>query len=77
MDLEVIWVRGETKYFCKRGWTGNWRTRLICPSGKIGGWFPPACLAASELEGSVVEGSFPLADRVEQCLLCEPKLTSL
>jgi hypothetical protein len=34
-------------------------------------------LAASELEHSVAEAPFPLADRVEQCLLCEPKLTSL
>jgi hypothetical protein len=22
VDIEVIWVRREQKYFCKRGWTG-------------------------------------------------------
>jgi hypothetical protein len=72
--LKVIWVNSEAKYFCKGGWTGK---SLICPSGKISGWAPPACLATSELEGSVVEAPFPLADRVEQCPLFEPKLTSL
>jgi hypothetical protein len=28
MDIEVIWVRRETKYFCKDGWTG------FSPTGK-------------------------------------------
>src|SRR6266849_10296737 len=28
-DIEVIWVRPETKYFCKRDWTGK---SVICPS---------------------------------------------
>jgi hypothetical protein len=22
-DIEVIWVKRELKYFCRRGWTGN------------------------------------------------------
>ena len=26
MDLEVIWVRREGKYFCKGGWIGIWWT---------------------------------------------------
>jgi hypothetical protein len=25
MDIEVIWGRGEGKYFCKQGWTGQIR----------------------------------------------------
>jgi hypothetical protein len=35
VDVEVICVRREQKYFCKRGWTGN--HRLICPPGRLGG----------------------------------------
>src|SRR6266566_3456439 len=36
MDLEVIWVRREEKYFCKRGWTSNLaKHEVICPSGQI------------------------------------------
>jgi hypothetical protein len=32
---ELIWVRREGKYFCKRGWTGHpGKHQLICPSGK-------------------------------------------
>jgi hypothetical protein len=27
MDIDLIWVSGEGKYFCKRDWTG--RSRLI------------------------------------------------
>jgi hypothetical protein len=23
MDMHLIWVRPERKYFCKRGWTGK------------------------------------------------------
>ena len=35
MDLEVIWVRREQKYFCKRGWTSHFgKHEVICPSGK-------------------------------------------
>src|ERR1700735_3447476 len=30
MDVEVIWLRSEPEYFCKRGWTGE---SAICPSG--------------------------------------------
>jgi hypothetical protein len=30
-DIEVIWVRGEQKYFCKWGWTGE---PPNSPSGK-------------------------------------------
>jgi len=33
---ELIWVRPEQKYFCKRGWTGQLaKHEVICPSGKI------------------------------------------
>ncbi len=36
IDIEVIWVRRETKYFCKRGWTSHFgKHEVICPSGKI------------------------------------------
>src|ERR1700730_4187283 len=28
-NIEVIWVSGKQKYFCKRGWTGQ-QIRLIC-----------------------------------------------
>jgi len=31
MDVEVIWVRSEPEYFCKRGWTGM---SVICPTGQ-------------------------------------------
>jgi hypothetical protein len=31
VDIEVIWVKRERKYFCKRGWTGK---SVICPSGQ-------------------------------------------
>ena len=46
------------------------------PVGQISGWVPPACRAASELDASVVEALFPLADRSNN-VCCEPKLTSL
>jgi hypothetical protein len=29
-NTQVIWVRSEAKYFCKRGWTQH---RVICPAG--------------------------------------------
>src|SRR6266702_7663884 len=33
---ELIWVRPEEKYFCKRGWTSHFgKHEVICPSGKI------------------------------------------
>jgi hypothetical protein len=36
MDIKVIWVRREGKYFCKRGWTDHFgKHEVICPSGKI------------------------------------------
>jgi hypothetical protein len=36
--MEVIWVKPETKYFCKWGWTGQLaKHEVICPSGKISG----------------------------------------
>jgi hypothetical protein len=36
IDIEVIWVRREAKYFCKRGWAGHFgKHEVICPSGKI------------------------------------------
>ncbi len=32
--MHLIWVRRETKYFCKGDWTGNLtKHELICPSG--------------------------------------------
>jgi hypothetical protein len=35
LDIKVIWVRPETKYFCEEGWTGKLaKHELICPSGK-------------------------------------------
>jgi hypothetical protein len=40
MDIDLIWVSGEGKYFCKRDWTG--RSRLIrfnklgFPSHRVG-----------------------------------------
>src|SRR2546421_12394742 len=34
LDMHLIWVRREQKYFCKWGWTGNLaKHELICPSG--------------------------------------------
>src|SRR6266566_2937253 len=37
-SVEVIWVRRQTKYFCKRGWTDHFgKHEVICPSGKISG----------------------------------------
>src|SRR5712671_3176363 len=33
---ELIWVRCEGKYFCKRGWTSHFgKHEVICPPGKI------------------------------------------
>ena len=32
--MELIWVKPETKYICKRGWTGILaKHEVICPSG--------------------------------------------
>jgi hypothetical protein len=31
-DVEVIWVKRESKYFCEEDWTGE---ALICPSGDL------------------------------------------
>jgi hypothetical protein len=34
--MHLIWVGGEEKYFCKRGWTSHFgKHEVICPSGKI------------------------------------------
>src|SRR5438128_9729703 len=34
--MEVIWVKPETKYFCKRGWTAKLaKHEVICPSGRF------------------------------------------
>jgi hypothetical protein len=34
--MQLIWVRRETKYFCKRGWTSHFgKHEVICPTGKI------------------------------------------
>jgi hypothetical protein len=46
MDMHLIWVSRERKYFCKRGWTRHFgKHEVICPSGKVfagcvdgGGW---------------------------------------
>jgi len=27
-DIEVIWIRGERKYFCKQDWTGGIALKL-------------------------------------------------
>jgi hypothetical protein len=36
-DMHLIWVSGEGKYFCKRGWTGHFgKHEVICPSGNLG-----------------------------------------
>jgi hypothetical protein len=35
--LKVIWVTREGKYFCKRDWTRDQPTTVICPSGKSTG----------------------------------------
>jgi hypothetical protein len=34
MDIEVIWVRPERKYFCKRGWTGKLLNTTDLPVGQ-------------------------------------------
>jgi hypothetical protein len=45
LDMHLIWVNGEGKYFCKRGWTSHFgKHEVICPSGKIWapvGWVEP------------------------------------
>ena len=34
--MQLIWVRREQKYFCKRGWTGILaKQEVICPSGRF------------------------------------------
>jgi hypothetical protein len=38
MDIEVIWVRPETKYFCKWGWTAELLNTTDLPVGH-----QPAC----------------------------------
>jgi hypothetical protein len=38
-NTQVIWVKREAKYFCKRSWTQH---RVICPSTKSTWWFPQA-----------------------------------
>jgi hypothetical protein len=36
MDIDLIWVRRETKYFSNRGWTTDLpEARLICPTGSL------------------------------------------
>src|SRR5258706_8834502 len=35
IDIEVIWVRCEAKYFCKRGWTRILKIRSDLPVGLI------------------------------------------
>jgi hypothetical protein len=42
-NKQVIWVKRETKYFCKRVWTGQ--IRLICPN-KLDFWRNGFCTAA-------------------------------
>src|SRR5580693_7007363 len=43
-DVEVIWVKSELEYFCRRGWTDKW---VICPSGNITHFRPIARLTES------------------------------
>ena len=40
MHMQVIWVKREQEYFCKRGWTGK---PLICPSGAKLSKYGPKC----------------------------------
>jgi hypothetical protein len=50
MDLEVIWVKREGKYFCKWGWTGHFgKHEVICPSGS----FCIAVIARSEADEAI------------------------
>jgi hypothetical protein len=50
MDLEVIWVRREGKYFCKWGWTSHFgKHEVICPSGI----FCIAVIARSEADETI------------------------
>src|SRR5258707_14429565 len=50
MDLEVIWVKREGKYFCKWGWTSHFgKHEVICPSGG----FCIAVIARSEADEAI------------------------
>src|SRR3981189_860704 len=45
LDMHLIWVRPEQKYFCKRGWTGHFgKNEMICPTGENQ---PPFALRAT------------------------------
>jgi hypothetical protein len=35
-NTQVIWVRSEAKYFCKRGWTALSQNRANQSAGKAG-----------------------------------------
>jgi hypothetical protein len=68
-DILLIWVKREQEYFCKGGWTG---ISLICPSGTISGWITGM---PCSLNWKARRQDLPSCRSVEQCLLCEPKLT--
>src|ERR1700674_6097122 len=40
MDMHLIWVRPERKYFCKWGWTAELPNTTDLPVGQICGWVP-------------------------------------
>ena len=44
MDIDLIWVRRETKYFSNQGWTIDLpEARLICPTGSLCAQTQPPC----------------------------------
>jgi hypothetical protein len=51
--MQVIWVKSEPEYFCKRGWTGE---LVICPTGSAS-----ATTRDGDRRGAIltVPGTFP------------------
>jgi hypothetical protein len=54
MDVEVIWVSDEEKYFCERGWTAKSQTQ---PVGQISSYprpsLPKAKAPITSLQASI------------------------
>src|SRR5882757_785997 len=69
-DILLIWGKREVEYFCKGGWTG-FTDLPVRHNQRMDHWH------ALQPKRKARRQALPSCRPVEQCLLCEPKLTSL
>ena len=83
---ELICLKCEGKYFCKRGWTGHFgKHEVICPSGQISppslfelrGTRPACPPQLEERKAAAVSGRFRIRDGAESVLLFLRGMTTM